>query len=267
MKRQSRYRSWHRSFLDHAPYVREPREGDRILAIAEHNPKLGGDIERRGTAPSRVVYLEEYGTCSDQCRFKRDGNCWGENSKADRFIVTEMFWTKVEHEIVILSLLHSRWFLRLHGLGDFFSVEYVERWIALATKYEQMWVWGFTGRRRDSNIGHAIQSAMDRFGPRWRTLWSEQVAQRGTTRCFELHELTRTSGEIDLIQHHEGIAYPLCPEQIDQFLLHKSEGEIRRCSDCRRCILTDCNVGFLYHGPDFHMWRRKPPSEFARDRK
>lgn len=257
MKQQSRFRDWQRPYGDRAPLVREPRDGDRVLAVAENNPKLGGDIERRGREPSRVVYLEEYSTCPDSCRFKRYGDCLGENTRADRYIVTPKFWEHADREANLLHLNHARWFLRLHGLGDFFSVDYVRRWIDLAERYPSMHIWGFTHRVPDSDIGYAIKDAMARFPKRWRTHWSDCVAERGTAVCFDWHTLSLTDGIVDPVQYRDGIAYPICPEQLDRYVRRKPSAEIRTCADCRRCIVTETNVGFLFHGPQFYQWRRR----------
>src|ERR1019366_1611041 len=86
------------------PMVRDPEPGDRILALGENNRKLG---RADGIVPMRTVYLEEYATCPDDCPFKLNRDCYGNNSRADRFNVTQFWFEQVEREITRMGWDHN----------------------------------------------------------------------------------------------------------------------------------------------------------------
>ena len=229
------------------PMIREPFPDDNILKPAAFNPKLGGDFERPGQPliPSRVIYRVEYDDCDDKCLFKVRGECLGNNTFADRYIASEnnRFWPIVEREVRHLNRRHWRFFVRLHGLGDFKTLAYLLRWLDLLRRYSALHIWGTTGHPVESEIGQAIIAALEEFGPRFRMLFSNQVAERGTTHVFKPDEITWTNDKPDpwqtLVRSGKTYRYFLCPENIDTYLPGIPPENPHKCSTCGFCPFVE----------------------------
>ena len=74
---------------------------------------------------------------------------------------------RLEREIEVLDVRHGGGFVvRLHVLGDFYSVEYVGLWRRLLRQYPTLRVFGYTARIDAKNylIAAALASAADEFG-------------------------------------------------------------------------------------------------------
>jgi hypothetical protein len=113
--------------------------------------------------------------------------------------------------------------VRLHVLGDFYSVGYVEMWRKLLVVHKNLYVWGYTHVTPSDNlqIYHQLQLARDGFPERWAVRWSDTCG----TFSANSEKLSAT-----------GI---VCPEQ---------EGKTQACTTCALCWdAPDKNIIFKTH--------------------
>lgn len=130
----------------------------RVLKSGANASKIGKTVMKgkwRGY-PIYTLTLEERATCPKTCQAW--AFCYGNNMHlADRIIHDEAFEIKLIGELETLQDLHPDGFVvRLHVLGDFFSVEYVRLWRWALAEYPSLHVFGYTARDPDGAIGKLI---------------------------------------------------------------------------------------------------------------
>lgn len=122
--------------------------------------------------------------------------------------------------------------VRLHVLGDFYSVGYVRLWDALLQLYPKLAIWGYTHNHPDCDdpaiaaIGQAIAETQAKHGKRFAVRWSDRP---------EL-DYSANSAELDTPEKGRSI---ICPEQT---------GGAGGCANCALCWeQPNRNVIFLTH--------------------
>ncbi len=210
--------------------VRPALSGERwVLKRGEHSRKIGGMILKgrwRGF-PVFVLNLEERRTCPKSCVHWR--SCMGNRMNyADRVEAGPNLMWRLEREIALLSIDHPFGFaVRLHGLGDFFSVPYVLLWRGLLEAHPQLHVWGYSARHdKGDPIADALASLARVFD------WS-----RWAMRLSNGPSETRSTISVEHPYHLPPDAI-LCPEQI---------GKTESCSTCALCWQSERRVAFLQH--------------------
>jgi len=205
--------------------VRAP-EGETVLKRSS-NQKLGRRITRgrwRGM-PIYTLTLQERATCPRDCPHWQD--CYGNNMPfAHRFNAESGLEGELGVELAILADKHPRGFaVRLHVLGDFYSVAYVAKWGDWLTRYPMLHVWGYSARHPGMDpIGNALQSVKDgAHGSRFRIRWSGGARR-------QLEE-TADPAEWDT----RGF---LCPEQTEK---------LPSCGACALCWESSQPVRFMAH--------------------
>jgi len=206
--------------------VKDPCTVKRLLQPASANKKLGGGkaVVTKGKWKSFPMYslsLEERATCPRSCQ--QWASCYGNNMPFANRIAssdTSSLITSLEAELSELSTKHSQGFVvRLHVLGDFFSVRYVNAWARWKKKWPNLQIFGYTHRTPGSSIGKRIEKLnaegawirwSDQGGP-----MSANVDQKGVTA--------------------EGIT---CPEQT---------GKTASCLTCGLCWSTEKAIRFVGH--------------------
>jgi hypothetical protein len=122
----------------------------KILKSGVNNPKVGPKfVTGPWTAqPILTLTLEERATCPPTCEHSR--SCYGNNiHHAQRHEFGPELERRIRSEIAELAQRYPRGFVvRLHTLGDFYSVGYVRMWCTLLEQYPALNVFGFT-RRHD----------------------------------------------------------------------------------------------------------------------
>ena len=125
------------------------------------NKKLSDDRlpqVKKGKFKGYVIHtltLEERATCPRTC-FHWD-DCYGNNMAfAHRIQHGPELENKIRIEIDKLCNTYKGVMIRLHVLGDFYSVEYVNLWLELLLVYDNLAIWGYTGHQPNSLIGRAI---------------------------------------------------------------------------------------------------------------
>lgn len=143
--------------------VKPASKVSRLLQPASSNSKLGagGRLITKGKWKGMQMYslsLEERATCPTSCN--QWANCYGNNMPfANRIDHKDAaFQTSLASELSTLNNKHPTGFVvRLHVLGDFYSVAYVNFWAKALTKYSGLRLFGYTHRQLATPIGRAIE--------------------------------------------------------------------------------------------------------------
>lgn len=204
--------------------VADPEQSPNVLVSGLNNRKIGKEVRKGEWAgmPIFMLTLEERATCPRTCEMWRD--CYG----------NAMHWARrhrhgqaLEDRIVLqlkrLSLENPCGFVvRLHVLGDFYSVAYVEFWLSMMAKYPALHLYGYTARR-----GCEISAKIDVLNATY------------PLRCF-----IRTSGENAVVAADET---PLA----GGFICPAETSSTDCCATCGLCWATAARnktVVFLRHG-------------------
>jgi len=193
--------------------------------------KLGGAgrYVKKGKLKGAEVYtltLTERETCPTSCGHWDD--CYGNNMP---------FAHRLEHgpelEARLIAELKEKCtkaaekgrkvLVRLHVLGDFYSVGYVLLWRKLLVLHKNLYVWGYTHHtaKHGGPIYEELFALRTGFPDRWHVRWSD-TGMRYSANSAELP--------------YEGI---VCPEQ---------EGKTAACTTCSLCWdAPDKNIIFKTH--------------------
>jgi hypothetical protein len=215
--------------------VRDAAEALQVLSPGNQSAKLGDRVEK-GAWRGMLVFslsLEERATCPRAC-----GNwdiCYGNSMPfAWRYRPGADLVARLDRELAGLNDQHGEGFVvRLHQLGDFYSVEYVAAWAGWLEKYPALHVFGYTAWPVESPIGAAIsrltQASWARFAIRFSS------ATPGPQAAITL----RTMPEADA--RSKGAV--VCPVQT---------GKSATCATCAVCwspAAQHRTIAFLAHGP------------------
>ena len=128
--------------------IRLPEENETfILKPGSNNKKLGFKVTSKRWKGKKLysLTLVERDTCPTSCHHWND--CYGNNMPfAHRFSI-ENLTDKLETELASLNDRHPLGIvIRLHVLGDFYSIDYVNFWEDMLFKYPNLCIFGYTGR-------------------------------------------------------------------------------------------------------------------------
>lgn len=199
-----------------------------LLVSGHNNIKIGRDV-RKGRLKGYWIYtlsLEERKTCPSSCQHWQ--SCYGNNMPyAKRVDHTDpAFLPTLEAEIAGLLEQHKgRVLIRLHALGDFYSIEYVRFWRLMLMRHHTLAVFGYTAREPDSEIGWAVRGLCADFGDRCMLRFSNADWPIMATVTIGTPESRPENAFI-------------CPEQTRQ---------TQCCATCGLCWSTRKNVAFLEH--------------------
>jgi len=143
-----------------------------VLKTGDNQRKLGKVVKKgawRGF-PIFSLTLEERATCPRSCEMWRQ--CYGNGmGHAKRYEFGAALERQISIELAFLQRRHPGGFVvRLHILGDFYSLPYVEFWRKALDYFPALHVFGYTARQTDTRIGAAIghlrADRWDRFAVR-----------------------------------------------------------------------------------------------------
>ena len=126
------------------------------------NDKIGlrvnkGHAAYRG-AKFLALSLTERVTCPRSCKHWND--CYGNNLFQSNRLQTDGLMEAIEAELAVLGKFKNRKYaIRLHVIGDFYSVEYVEFWKRMLETYDNIVVWGYTAHDIDNS--HLARKVID----------------------------------------------------------------------------------------------------------
>lgn len=200
--------------------VPERDHGMRVLKSGENSAKIGAIILKRPWRdfPVFTISLEERRTCPRDCALWR--TCYGNHMHwAERWQAgPELEW-RLEREVALLATLHPHGFvIRLHILGDFFSVGYVALWRTLLERHPALHCFGFTAR---SNVADPIAAALAELV---KSHWDRFAIRFSNPRHLPFQD-ARTAVTFERNQKPPPGAI-VCPQQL---------GKTESCSTCGLC--------------------------------
>ena len=214
------------------------------------NVKLGKKVTRGKLKgfPILTLTLEERATCPASCVHWSD--CYGNNMmNAIRYQANESLIEQIESDLAYYQAKYPKGFLvRLHVLGDFYSVAYVAQWAKWLGMFPALHVYGYTANQFDaidSNeraIGQAILSLRMACGIRFAVRFSGSYTD----------EFAALSADDDralqLLNDKQAF---VCPTQISKETgnLAKKDEEtlVSDCGACGLCWQASKPVVFLTH--------------------
>ena len=211
----------------HTKYVFDAEDYKFDILKKANNIKLlekGIKVITKGIWKDLPIYtltLEERATCSSDCEHWRD--CYGNNvGMAHRFKANQALMDKMEIQLESISKKNPLGFvIRLHILGDFYSMEYVWWWSDMLERYPHMRIYGYTRWHPHTPIGMQVDVLRkihpDRFKIRFSNLPSDNLSANS-------EEITS-----------EGIT---CPVQVNK---------TKSCGTCGLCWTTKKPIRFLTH--------------------
>lgn len=215
----------------HTKKVRQVTPDVVLIKPASDNGKMGKGISvvQKGIwrgMPLFVLTLEERKSCPSDCM--RWAECFGNGTPfAHRFEHGPELEAKLAQEIGALAHLYPHGFVvRLHVLGDFYSVQYVGFWFAMLAKYSNLRVYGYTARHGVDPIWTALHRVRIVYGDRF---WIRQSRNQS---------YDRNQPEL-IYAAQEGTAYAItCPEQT---------GKTESCLTCGLCWAVNTTIEFIDH--------------------
>ena len=218
----------------HPHLVKTPNHEELVLKSGEHSRKLGSIITK-GKWKGFPVYgltLEERVTCPRSC--EQWLNCYGNGmsqNRAYRYKHGAELIEALERELTILSSepkTRNGYAIRLHTLGDFYDVDYVQFWKEKLHQHPALRIFGFTAwHPAETKIGKAIKKVTDNHWERFAIRFSNQPeSQRGSSVvASEEHAPDKGNGII-------------CPAEL---------GYTQSCSTCGYCWQSEKPVVFIEH--------------------
>lgn len=195
----------------------------------KNSRKIGGMISKGPASgfPIFTLTLEERKTCPVCAHWR---SCYGNNMHlAKRIRHGAAFEERIAAELTILqSRFPGGFAIRLHVLGDFYSVEYVRLWESFLARFPAMFVFGFTARwRREDPIARELVDLVMREWDtgRFRVRFSDAPVDECSTVSIE-HPRQKPADAI------------ICPAQT---------GATDSCGTCGLCWHTRRRIAFLTH--------------------
>lgn len=211
------------------PLTRTAADGRLVLQSGANTAKIGRRIEK-GKWKGFEVYtltLEERATCPMSCRHWR--SCYGNHMHlARRFGHGVALENHLRLEVASLARKHPDGFaIRLHNLGDFYSVSYVEMWRELLDRHRSFHAFGFSARH-DYHGDPVAKALIDLIGKRW-SRFAIRLSNAPIEHCSTIsieHPFQKPSDAI------------ICPQQI---------GKTAACSTCALCWQSTKRIAFIQH--------------------
>lgn len=202
-----------------------------LLVSGHSNIKIGRDVRSGRMFRGYWIYtlsLEERATCPASCQHWRD--CYGNSmpfAKRTDHSDHEALCAAIEGNLASLLAVRGRIgiLIRLHALGDFYSVPYVRFWSAMLALHDRLAIFGYTARSPNSEIGREIAVVKQVYGRRFAVRWSDGGLDRDCT----------VSAPSAADVPPDAFA---CPEQT---------GAVDACGKCGACWAGDKNVAFVAH--------------------
>lgn len=213
--------------------VFEPDGSENLLKDGSNQAKIGGDVLVSWLKGARIytLTLEERATCPTSCRHWL--SCYGNSMPhSRRWKHGPDLMARLETEIADLCGRFERILLRLHVLGDFWSLEYVDFWERMLGQYPGLFIFGFTAHAPNTEIGQRIARVRQWHGSRFWMRHSDKTGQWGS---FTLDFPTQQKTIGDAV---------VCPEQRDGM---SGERKGVHCGNCGVCWSSSVPIAFVTH--------------------
>ncbi len=204
--------------------VRQPDHA--VLKSGDNQRKLGRGVSKGPWRdfPIFSLTLEERATCPRDCALWL--SCYGNGMNwAARYQHGPALEREIAAELANLQANNPRGFVvRLHILGDFYSMAYVDFWRRMLAQHSALHVFGYTARQTGTPIGdmiaHLRRDQWDRFAVR------TSGATNGPRAIVVETANDAPAGTI------------MCPAQV---------GKTKNCSTCGLCWASQKPIAFLRH--------------------
>ena len=214
------------------------------------NVKLGKKVTRGKLSgfPIYTVTLQERATCPRSCIHW--GDCYGNNMMfAVRYNADDDLIAAMESELETLQAKHPNGFLvRLHVLGDFFSIQYVAQWAKWLGMFPALHVYGYTANQFDAPdnkeraIGQAILSLRMACGIRFAVRFSGSYSDSFSALSADDHRA------LQLLDDKQAFKSPTQISKETGKLAKKGEETlVSDCGACGLCWQASKPVVFLTH--------------------
>ena len=214
------------------PIVSVASTGLYVLKSASGNAKLGKGLITKGPfrgMPLFALTLPERATCWSGCQ--NWNRCYGDNMPfGTRYAPTPELPDTITKDVKFLSGKFPEGFVvRLHILGDFYSVPYVEHWNRLVLNYPALHIFGYTHWPQDTEIGQAVQQLVLDYPGRVSILRSDAD---GNPEDVLARAMTVERGA------EAAPGTVMCPEMV---------GKTESCVTCGLCMNSRTSVSFIDH--------------------
>lgn len=216
--------------------VADPVPGDPVLMDGANTAKIGGRVlvGRLKGAAIWTLALEERRTCPETCLHFL--TCYGNNmGRARRWRHGPALEAAIRRHVAS-EIRNGPMLVRLHMLGDFYSLDYLRLWVELIDTYPDLHLFGFTAWGRGTSIGDAVhrvrEAAPDQFAIR-------TSGQAGRWGSWTLDWPTEKR-----FVHMNGERAVVCPEQLDA---NAGGARGKHCGNCAACWESEESVAFIEH--------------------
>lgn len=219
-----------------APVVPVKSTGLRVLKPAKTNRKISGGkkgVIAKGPKTFRGkplfnLTLVERMTCPTDC--PQWTVCYGNNMYlAKRYLPGQDLIDALNADLQVLEDKYPLGFvIRLHILGDFYSLDYVHFWGMALYTIPNMSIYGYTHRQHGTPIGDAVTKMVQTFPDRVSILRSDPTGKGDPLPSAHTVHKSQTPDA--------GIV--ICPEQT---------GKSESCLTCGLCFNGRTSVQFLEH--------------------
>jgi hypothetical protein len=197
----------------------------RLLIDGHNSRKIGRRVTKGKLKgfPIFTLTLEERRTCPSTCLEWK--TCYGNSMNwARRIQHGPEFQERLWHELADKQAAHPQGFLvRLHILGDFYSVEYAELWNEALEAYPALHIFGYTARDPKSDIGLIVCEMLGVWPTRFHVRFSGWNGPK--------------NGSV-VVNAKSETEHVVCPAQ-----QHKTEC----CATCALCWQSGRTIAFLRH--------------------
>jgi hypothetical protein len=200
----------------------------RLLKSGKWSRKIGSHVTKGAWKgmPIYTLTLEERATCPRAC--EHWSSCYGNKMNwSQRLRHGEALEARLVEELadVAEQRANRRGFVvRLHILGDFFSVQYVRLWSHALLRHPGLRIYGYTRHWPDDPIGREIDNLNRIERERWRIRFSNAP-----------RPLFRTT---TIVREEDAGEAIVCPAQT---------GRASSCGECSLCWASDKPIAFLEH--------------------
>jgi len=202
-----------------------------VLKSGSNQWKIGGEILKGDwrNFPIYTLTLEERVTCPKSCHHWR--SCYGNHMhRSHRMQHGADLERRLEIEVARRADDHPLGFaVRLHVLGDFYSVEYVGLWRQLLERHPALHIWGYTARWDVVNdpIAAALVALTQQHPDRFAMRFSNAPAPFAVPTTISVEHPFQVPDDATL-----------CPQEVD-----KTES----CSTCALCWHSRERIAFIQH--------------------
>lgn len=205
--------------------VYDPADVPRLLIDGHNSRKIGRRVAKghwRGF-PIFTLTLEERKTCPTSCAEWR--TCYGNSMNwARRIRHGRAFEHRLWQELTAKQVEHPRGFVvRLHVLGDFYSLDYALIWSRALAEFPALRVFGYTAHGPETEIGALINAL--------------RVAYRGRF-AYRFSGLDAAEGGSVVIERDTPTDHVVCPAQT---------GGTDCCATCALCWHSERTIAFWRH--------------------